>query len=279
MRKKLASTKVNDLMTSHTAHMQESEIALIVASDQPRKTVERIASLTSIAGYQLLARNTLVIHDLYFDTPDRAFAPPKLALRVREFGATRLLALKGPSKATDWGGVERLEIEEPWSHDALATVIRALADRGIETPRQWRFSEGHPRQVLADLGFQVIQDRETHRQARNIVGADKDGIPTLAELAIDSVLYRLEGKEIRHHEVEIEAKAEVGVSMMPSAIDGLTILLGDLLRVWDHSKLAIGFALEELVAQGELEELLDLNGDLTPAAYDKIDRYLSNGDG
>ena len=266
-------------MTTASHPAQESEVALIISSRQPQQIVARTADLSSIAGYQLIPRDPLKMRDLYFDTRGRAFEPLKLALRVREFGATRLLALKGPSKPTDWGGVERLEIEEPWSHDALAKVTRALRDRGIETPKQGRFSEGHPQQVLKDLGFQVIQDRETHRQVRDIAGADKEGSPVLAELAIDSVHYRLGGKEIRHHEVEIESKTETGVRVIAPLIAALTAMFGDVLRAWDHSKLAIGFALEEFLNRGDLEGLLDPDGNLTPAAYDQIDDYLRHGDG
>ena len=151
-------------MTTTSKPPQEREIALIVASRQPEQIVARIAALSSVAGYQLIPINPLEMRDLYFDTRDRAFEPLQLALRVREFGTTHLLAVKGPSEPTDWGGVERLEIEEPWSYAALEKVVRALADRGIDVPRHWHYSEGHPRQVLRDLGFQAIQDRETRSQ-------------------------------------------------------------------------------------------------------------------
>jgi hypothetical protein len=271
--------KVNDTMTLHSKQNQESEVALLIWSRQPQQVVVRIAKLSSIADCQLVPCDPLEMRDLYFDTQDRAFEPIKLALRVREFGATRLLALKGPSRPTDWGGVERLEIEGPWSEDALTRVVKALADRGIDTPRQWRFSEGQPRQVLADLGFQVIQDRETRRQVRNIVRAGEEGGPVLGEMAIDSVLYRLDRKEILHHEVEIEAKMDTGVAAITPITADLVAMFGDVLKVWDHSKLAIGFALEELLKRGDLEGLLDLDGNLMPAAYDKIDDYLTNGDG
>ena len=260
-------------MTTTSHPPQESEIALVISSRQPQQIVARIADLSSIAAYQLIPRDPLEMHDLYFDTQDGAFEPQRLALRVREFGATRLLALKGPSRPTAWGGVERLELEEPWSKGALTRVIQALADRGIETPRQLHFSGERPRQVLTDLGLKVIQDRETHRQVRNIVRADRGG-PVLAELVIDSVLYHLSRREIRLHEVEIEAKTAPGVAaIMPITAD-LTAMFGDELQVWDHPKLAIGFALEELLEQGALEGLIDLDGNLKPAAHDKIDDLL-----
>lgn len=261
-------------MTRASDPPQESEVALLIWSRQPQRAVERIAGLSSIAGYRLVPGDPLEMRDLYFDTRDRLLEPPRLALRVREFGATRLLALKGPSKPTDWGGVERLEIEEPWSADALTTVLGALADRGIEVTEQQDFAEGCPRKVLADLGLQVIQDRETRRQVRCIVRADGECGPTLAELVIDSVLYRVDSHEMRHYEVEIEARTDTGIAQIASVAAALKAMLGDELRAWDHSKLAIGFALEDLLARGDLEGLLDLYGNLTPAAYDRIDELL-----
>ena len=66
-------------------------------------------------------------------------------------------------------------------------------------------------------------------------------------LAIDSVLYRPGRKEIRHHEVEIEAKMDTGVAAIMLITNGLKAMFADVLRMWDHSKLAIGFALEQLL--------------------------------
>ena len=54
--------------------------------------------------------------------------------------------------------------------------------------------------------------------------------------------------------------------------------VGDELRVWVHPKLTIGFALERLLEQGELEGLIDLDGNLKHDAYDKIDDYLKKAD-
>ena len=56
-------------------------------------------------------------------------------------------------------------------------------------------------------------------------------------------------------------------------------MFGDVLSVWDHSRLAIGSAHEELLKRGNLEGLIDLDGNLEPAAYDKIDDYLRKDDG
>jgi hypothetical protein len=124
----------------------------------------------------------------------------------------------------------------------------------------------------------VIQDRETQRQVRNVHPAGEGGGPVLAELAVDAVRYRVRGMAVLHHEVEIEAKADVGASALAPVVDGLMAAFGDALRVWPHSKLAIGFALEALAARDALAGLLGPGGALAPAGYKAIDRYLGAGD-
>ncbi len=264
-------------MATAPTPQQESEVALIITSRQPEEVVARIADLSSISGYQLAPRDSLEMRDLYFDSQDRAFGRLKLALRVREIGPERWLALKGPSRKTEWGGVERFEIEDLWSQRVLAKALKELAALGIEAPESEEPSaDGHPWEVLTNLGFQVIQDRETCRQVRNILGKGDKAGQILAELVIDAVVYCLGDTNIRHHEVEIESKTEAGMRVISPVIDVLTTMFGDVLRVWDHSKLAIGFALAELLKRGNMEDLLDLTGNLKPAAYDKIDDYLRN---
>jgi inorganic triphosphatase YgiF len=258
--------------------MQETEVALVIVSPEPQAVAARIAALRSLAGYALVPRDDVQIHDLYFDTPDRAFAPQRLALRLRRTGAGWLVALKGPSTPTAWGGVARLELEEPWSRQALAEIVAALDARGIDLPGRDARADGvPPHDALARLGLVVIQDRKTQRQVRNVQPAGEDAGPALAELAIDAVRYRVQTLAVWHHEVEIEAKAEAGAGALAAMVDGLMAGFGDALRVWPHSKLAIGFALEGLAARGDLAGLVGPDGGLAPAAYGAIDGWLGAG--
>ena len=266
-------------MLSSSPLPQESEIALIINAEQPRKVVERIGSLPSIANYKLLPRGSEEIHDVYFDTLDDAFQPQKLALRIREERNETLITLKGPSRLEDGGGVERIEIEGPWSKDMLATIVEQLADWGIEMPPpDQEFDLKDPRDYLMDRGFKVVQDRRTRRQVRDVVRAGEEDGPRLAELAIDSVVYHFASHKIHHYEVEIEAKTEEGLRPLKPLIDGLINMFGgEVLDKPEYSKLAVGFALQELLHTGALEGLIDLDGNLKPAAYDKIDEYLRQG--
>jgi hypothetical protein len=266
--------KVSDI---NFPSQREIEAALIIWSKTPQVVARKIASMPSIANYRLLPQDSETIRDLYFDTPDRKLQTQKLALRVREIGATRWIALKGPSQPTDWGGVDRLEIEAPWSQDALTRVVKELTDRGFKMLLYDQdFDRTHPLVFMASSGLEVVQNRETHRQVRNVVFRESG--PVLAELAIDSVVYHFSDQEICLHEVEIEAKVRDGSTVLKTVIERLTAMYGPVLRRWDHSKLATGMAIEKLLSEGALIGLLDNDGNLTPIAYDKIDDYLTRGD-
>lgn len=216
-----------------------------------------------------------MIHDLYLDTPDRELQAQELALRIREIGARRWVTLKGQSQPTGWDSMERLEIEMRWSKDALARVVKELADRGIRVRQQRQdFDYAHPLDVMAALGLEAVQDRESCRQVRNIIPGGEEGPSILAELAIDSVVYHFSDQEIHHHEVEIEEKEGGSPALIKPVVEGLVAMYGPALRRWGHSKLAVGKALERMLREGALEGLLDTNNNLKPFAYDKIDDYL-----
>ena len=258
------------------SNSREIEASLIIWSENPQVVASQIAGLTAIGNYRLLPQDPQIIHDLYLDTPDRALQSQELALRVREIGTTRWVTLKGRSQPTDWeGGVERLEIEALWSKDALTRVVKELVDRGIKTLQQRQdFDDAHPLDVIASLGLEPIQDRESHRQVRNIVSAGEESSSVLAELAIDSVVYHFGGQEICHHEVEIEAKEGGSSAVIKTVVESLVARYGLALRRWGHSKLATGKAIEKMLSEDVLEGLLDIHNNLKPVAYDKINDYL-----
>ena len=257
---------------------REIEATLIIWSENPQVVAGQIAGLTSIANYRLLSQNSETIHDLYLDTPNQALQNQKLALRIREIGGSRWVTLKGRSQLTDWGGVERLEIEALWSEDALTRVVKELMDRKIKMLQQRQdFDYDHPMDVMTSLGLEVVQDRRSYRKVRNIVLIGEQSSPVLAELAIDFVVYHFRDQKICHHEVEIEAKVVDGSTVLKTMIESLVAMHGPVLRRWDHSKLATGKAVEKLLSEGALEGLLDINNNLKPIAYDKIDNYLNCG--
>lgn len=255
----------------------EIEATLIICSADPREAARKIAALTSIGNYRLQAQDSQTIHDLYFDTPDTALKTRNLSLRIREIGGKKWITLKGRSQRSDWGGVERMEIEEPWSESALTGVATELMDRNIRMPHKiHEFDVGEPVDVMFRLGLEVVQHRETHREVRNVVGGETGNF-ILAELAIDSVVYHFNDRTTCHHEVEIEAKVKDASPVLRTVIEALIAMFGPTLRRWDYSKLATGKAIETLLSEGTLDRLLDASNNLKPAAYDKIAHLLEQG--
>jgi len=252
---------------------REAESTLVILSEAPESVTGKIADLTSVRGYRLLPQASTMIHDFYLGISGSAPGKPGLALRIREIGETYLITMKGPNRPTDWGGIERLEIELPWSRDALDIISRKLIDIGSLMPeRRPDFDSHRPLNVMASAGLQVVQDRETHRQVRDIVPAD-DCI-ALAEMAIDSVVYHFTGQDIRHYEVEIEAKEEAGPTAIRMVIQGLIEMYGPAVRRWNCGKLTTGEAVEEMLSKGILEGLIDSKSNLKPVAYKLIAYYM-----
>ncbi|MDR7522023.1 MAG: CYTH domain-containing protein [Armatimonadota bacterium] len=247
----------------------EHEVTLVIASDVPEAVAERLADLTDLAGYRLLAPQTHAIRDVHFDTPDRALEARDLALRLREIDGQRWISVKGPARPLPGGGVARPEFERPWSPEAVVAALDELARAGVTLPAVGPAPAGlGAREGMLAAGLEVIQDRETRRVVRAVV--TEKGEPSLAQLAVDAVVFHLRGVDVRHHEVEIEAASEAGREVLPLLAGTLLRQFGPALRVGLQSKLAIGRALECLLRQGVLWGVLDRRGNLTPAGYDRL---------
>jgi len=260
----------------------EMEATLIICSQDPEEVAQKIVALTEIKNYRLLPQKPKTIHDIYFDKHDPKsekgdfiLEAKKMALRVREIGATHLITLKGPSKKTDWGGIERPEMERLWCKDAVTSVLKETKHKKLKKLQLSEdFDRKQPRDVMIGLSLKVVQDRETLRQIRNVVALDDDDSPIFGEMAIDSVTYTFGKQKILHYEVELESKMRDGANVVKAVSENLVKMFEPALRRWDYGKLATGKAIEKLLDEGALEGLVDGKNKLKLSAYDKIDEYL-----
>jgi inorganic triphosphatase YgiF len=236
----------------------EREAKLVITAERPEAIADAIATLTSLAGQPLAAVDTVMQRDTYFDTPAGALRARRQSLRLRVTGKGTKLTLKGEGRDVDPGVTERDELEREWSAEAFAEARAALERQGIALAAAP--ATGEPSSVLAAAGLAHVQERRLRH-----AGA---GAP-IAELAIDEVTYRLASGPVRHHEVEIEAKADAGADYLPRAVAALRARFGDAVVSSRHSKLAIGAAMERLLAAPRGAGLVA--GDrLTPAGYARL---------
>jgi hypothetical protein len=255
----------------------------LVCAEDPAAVAGRLAALETLDRFGLVAREPERIRDVYLDTADGALAGARVAFRVRELNGRPLLTLKADARRTG-AASERLELEGPWSATALRTALGELRRRGIQVPDPPPSpapgpaaapGPGEPLAVLAGLGLQPTQVRETTRTPRDVVELDRRGGAAVAELAIDDVGYRFPAGTVRLLEAEVEAKGPGDLATVQALLGALAQAFPAELRPWPYGKLATGRAVEALLAGGGLQGLLDLAGRLRPAAFDRLAEILS----
>jgi len=262
----------------------EVESVLIICSDNPREIVDQIANLPSIGNFWLPLKAKQKIHDLYFDTSDRALRAKRMALRLREIevdGRNKkcLLTFKGPSiSISGSSGMERIEIEHEWSKDTFDHVWCKLQDQGIEPMGHHQQANYHPIPVitLEMNGLKIIQDRRTARTVKNVVLKNDDPLSVIAELAIDEGEYLIGGQNIRYNEIEIEAKKTDCTAILDELVDKLQEKFVNQVYKWKYSKLAMGLAIEKMADEKGFSDLIDSNGNLIPKAFKVIKKYLED---
>ena len=266
---------------------REVEGVLLVCADDPDGVARRLGAVDAIGRFGLLARPPEQIRDTYLDTGDGAVAGARVALRVRELDGRPLLTLKADARRTGTAST-RLELEAPWSAEALRAALEELRRRGLQLPDPAPEGSGEPQggapvgrsvgeplAVLAGLGLHPAQVRDTTRTPRDVVERDRPGAGPVAELAIDDVGYRFPGGTVRLLEAEVEAKGQGGLATVQALLGALAEAFPGELRPWPYGKLVTGRAVERLLASGRLEGMVDPAGRLRPAAFDRLAEILS----
>jgi inorganic triphosphatase YgiF len=257
-----------------TEQPREVEGVLLVSADDQEGAARRVGALERVDRFELRPRPTQRIRDVYLDTGDGDLAGARVAFRVRELDGRPLLTLKASAVRSGLAS-ERLELEAPWSAEALRSMLEELRRHGVRLPDPPEGTgAGEPLVDLAGLGLHPTQSRHTTRTPRDVHERGSDGGP-VAELTVDDVAYQLPAGTARLLEVEVEAKAGGGLGTVQALLRALAEVFPDDLRPWPYGKLATGRAVERLLAAGRLEGLLDPSGRISPAAHDRLAEYLS----
>ncbi len=252
------------------ADPQEIEVKLIIACDHPDKIADQIWALNNITGFMLSNPDALKIRDIYFDTPQGNLAKLRLAMRLRFTGADCLITIKGKTQKNNWGGVKRLEIEKPCSLASLQYICGKLEEHGAKLGDDHiTYDNSQPIESVRHLGFQVIQDRHTFRRKKLLTSSGDPG-KILAEISIDKVTYKCMEQSVIHHEIEIEAKEDGGITAVRTVSEELRKEFPQDLRTVSFSKLTLGILLKKFSEKTDFQKYMDKQGQLLPAAYDLI---------
>lgn len=237
---------------------------------------DRAARLAALAGRRELAGASWSCFELreqvdrYFDLPGGALARGDRALRLRALRGELFLTGKGPARVLDGSVVARVEVELPWSPEALELCLEHLARSGLELALPAGGVPEDPDAALAALGLHEVQRRATTRRAAQL---ERDGA-AIGELVLDEVRYLAGDREVLHREVELEARGATGADELVRLVDALGADDPDAWRAWPWSKTALGAALEALEAAGALAGLL-AGDELTLRGYDRVDAWLT----
>jgi inorganic triphosphatase YgiF len=250
----------------------EIEAKLAVTSDAPHVVADEIAGLESLENWTLRERNSVLVRDVYVDAPNLPLEESGVALRLRLVENRYVVTLKG--RETRIGNaLQREELEREWSRETLDLISSRLRDWGIRLSQPPSFGdESEPSAVIAHWGLVAVQDRETFRRCKDVVPGSSGGA-VAAELAVDEVVYRIAGRRIRHHEVEIELHGSEKTAALADIVADLCCRW-PVLTVWPHSKYATGKALEALLAVPQATLEISESGDLLPAGYAGVERWL-----
>ncbi len=248
--------------------------AVLVAKENPEEITKKLAGLRSILNYRLIPNPVKLIRDTYFDNADRSLGKRNVNLRTREINGDLLISVKSGARMT-LRGIKRRETELPWSNSNLARAAKALNLQPLPGTPTTQSSELEPREALAGMGLMVVQDRRTRREARDITSElDPTGL-VLAELALDRVTYQFGDQAVSIFEVEVEAKTKSS-SIIKDVTEDLLSTYKPMLQRWAHGKFVTGKAIEKLLKDGTLKDMLSETL-LNPAGFDRLDHLIRSG--
>jgi inorganic triphosphatase YgiF len=249
----------------------ESEIALIIKEDADH-AVKQLSGLRQILEYDLKPKPPRIIHDTYYDTKENSLRERKITLRTRRLGDTLLFSTKSDIRRISGNVIRRRERELPWGYDSVRLLAKSLK---LKTPTisRSRFQKNPVSSSLAIMGLQVIQDRRTRRDARDVFRTDTGPGSILAELAIDRTVYSFEKVKVGFSEVEIEAKATGGLRAIREIANELLSKYQPFLEEWVYGKFLTGLAIRKLLLSKTFQRYI-AEGELKPDALGLISRTI-----
>lgn len=258
--------------------MSEVETALIILSRDRNQVNIAIRELILNKGYEVEEKGIQKIKDVYLDRKNDILKKEKIALRIRLINDQIFKITLKISKTTQNKYFERIEIEHNWSQESLNKVIFELSSYVnldiYNTPT--KYYKNNPIETLLDVGFKIIQNKETHRVIINAINKKSNQIEF--EFAKDTTSFIMnDGVKIRYLELEIESKKIGNEKFLEKFIQEFT-LLDSLFELWPYSKLETGIAIKYFYDHNNLIKNTDYdeNNMLTLSGFEKIRLFCHN---
>lgn len=258
--------------------MLEVETALIILSKDYDQIFNVISELISNKGYRTKKNGIQIIHDTYFDTKDEILKKNKIALRIRDINEhVSKITLKILQDTTE-NYSKRIEIEDIYSKEMLDQIILKInlyVNLNILKP-PLEYYHIDPKLNLINLGFKIIQNKQTHRKIVNAI--NKSNNQTEFEFVFDTTTYIFNNNNnnnITYIELEIESKLSKNDAVLNDFVKELK-LNQTLFKYWPYNKLLTGKVIEILLNNNELKENKDYDDKkiLTLSGLEKIELFI-----
>jgi len=249
--------------------LTEQEAVLLIKTDLSGFLNEFNPNQLCVPGLQVRNPTTINLQDTYFDSLSLQLGNAQAALRLRKERDTLLLGVKQGDRWTA-SGVSRIEAEEPWSANGVATILHYLDFMGVNlTHPGVPIGSAEPLSILSLMGLKPIQNRSLKRILWPIFDR---GNQKICSLSLDFVTLNLSNGPVKFGEIEIEL-VDGPVSTIKSLFDALIYNYPKLLQPWRYSKLQTGTAIESLSKSTD-GSIVNENGELTLTNISQIEKLL-----
>ena len=259
-------------------NLSEVENALLILANDNEQVRKIINELLLRNGYLSEQKGRRTMIDKYFDYKDKSLKNHKIELRIRSIeGGVSKITLKVLKKETP-SHSERVEIERPWSRESFDEIMKELSSRlgGHAFEHSTYYVNEDPENILTSAKFRKIQERKTERNIINAINSQPSELEF--EFAIDRTFYHLSPpyKNYGLMELEIESKKTGNYEILDRLVNELITDHQSIFRLWPHSKLATGLAIEAMLSSRELKagEDFDNDGLLTLSGAKKIESFI-----
>jgi uncharacterized protein YjbK len=261
--------------------LSEIETAFIILSKNYDQIFNVIDQLILSEGYKAKKNGIQIIYDRYFDTKDEILKQNDIALRIREIDEKVSKITLKILKTTTNNYSERIEIEDIYSNEMLKQIILKInlhLNLNIFNDHLTNHNINDPKLNLINMGFKMIQTRQTHRKIVNAISKSSNKIEF--EFVFDTTTYIFDNnnnQKITTLELEIELKLSNNITGLNNFARQLK-LNQHLFRFWPYNKLLTGKVIEMLLDNHELKENKDYDEKkfLTLAGLEKIELFLKS---